>query len=76
MKKRKFLLLILCVSCVSPVFAEESSKKSSTGQMKLSETPMRGAHCEGSEKKGSTDEKNVQHAPEKESTSSAMSGRS
>lgn len=76
MKKRKFLLLILCVSCASPVFAEESSKKTSTGQMKLSETPMRGAHCEGSEKLRSTDEKNVQHVPEKETSSTAMSGRS
>jgi|GEM_PF-5691113 len=77
MKMRKFLLLILCVACTPLAFAgDHFEKTSSLGQLKLSETPMRGAHCDGSDKTDLSSESAVQPVPNKSSPATATSGRS
>ena len=47
MKKRKFLLLMLGLYMAAPAMAGD------TGQLPLSKTNLRGAHCDGAEKSDS-----------------------
>lgn len=76
MKKWKFMLLMVGVSLIAPVYAGEKWKEPHLGQLGLSETPMIGAHCDGAEKSITTLETQEQETIKKVTRSAAHNGRS
>lgn len=57
MKKRMLLLFAFGISFAPPVFAEQSRQLTvhAVGQLAMSKTDMRGARCEGQEKRLASD---------------------